>query len=79
MQSFITLVNENQLNKFEQRQVYDSIRNDYQILIQNYNQIKNSNSDNLVQEQIEMDVYVLFIICYYSFLMSLTFFFILAI
>lgn len=56
MQSFVTLVNENQLNKSEQRQVFDSIQSDYQIIIQNFDLLKATNSDNLVQQQIEMDV-----------------------
>lgn len=56
MQSFVTLVNENQLNKSEQRQVFDSIQNDYQIIIQNFDLLKTSNSESLIQQQIEMDV-----------------------
>ncbi|CAF0721952.1 unnamed protein product [Brachionus calyciflorus] len=56
MQSFMTLVNEKQLNKFEQRQVYESIQNDYKTLIHNYNDVKAVNTDALKQEQIEMDV-----------------------
>lgn len=56
MQSFVTLVNENQLNKSEQKQVFDSIQNDYQVLVQNFDQVKTSDSHSLVQQQIEMDV-----------------------
>ena len=57
MQSFITLMNENQLNKGEQRQVYDSIRVDYENLIKNYQQVKLNDSSGMLPNELDMDMY----------------------
>lgn len=56
MQSFLTLVNENQLSKTEQRQVYDSIKNDYENLLKNYEEVKKNDSNGLLPEELDMDV-----------------------
>jgi hypothetical protein len=56
MHSFITLINEKQLNKYEQRQAFDGIRNDYEHLIRNYEQIRNDDTSVDLPEELNMDV-----------------------
>ena len=56
MQSFITLMNENQLNRGEQKQVYDSIRADYESLIKNYQHVKKNDSSGLLPNELDMDM-----------------------
>ena len=56
MQSFITLMNENQLNRGEQRQVYDSIKSDYESLIKNYQQVKKNDSTGMLPNELDMDM-----------------------
>ncbi len=56
MQSFITLMNENQLNKGEQKQVYDSIRADYESLIKNYQHVKKNDTSGFLPNELDMDM-----------------------
>ena len=64
MQSFVTLVNEQQLNKLEQRQVFESIKSDYELLIRNYDEAKKyeHNMNLSFGNELDMDVWVLFFI-----------------
>ncbi len=57
MQSFITLMNEKQLSIVEQRQVYDSIKKDYEDLISAYEDAKELQSGSLPNE-IDLDMWV---------------------
>lgn len=52
MHSFITLMNENQLSESEQKQVYESIKNDYKNLLKNYEQVKL----NDMNQDVDMDM-----------------------
>lgn len=45
MQAFVTLVNENQLDKNEQRQVFENIRSDYEMLMKNYEEAKKTENN----------------------------------
>ncbi len=45
MQAFVTLVNENQLDKDEKRQVFENIRSDYEMLLKNYEEAKKHEND----------------------------------
>ncbi len=58
MQAFVTLVNENQLDKSEQRQVFENIRSDYEILLKNYEEAKkNENNMNITfGNDLDMDL-----------------------
>lgn len=58
MYSFITLMNENQLNKDEQKQVYKSIRAEYKNLLKNYDEVKRNDSSGVIQDELDMDMYV---------------------
>ena len=61
MNSFITLMNENQLNKDEQKQVYKSIRAEYKNLLKNYDEVKrNDDSSGVIHDELDMDMYVFF-------------------
>ena len=56
MQSFITLINEKQLNKSEQRQVYDSIKVDYENLLKNYQEAKKNDVSGMLPNELDMDM-----------------------
>jgi hypothetical protein len=56
MSSFLTLMNENQLNKLEQRQVYGGIKSDYENLIRNYEQVKRNEQASGLQNELDNDV-----------------------
>lgn len=56
MYSFITLMNENQLNKSEQKQVYNNIRNEYKNLLKNYDEVKRNDSSGVIQDELELDM-----------------------
>lgn len=56
MHSFLTLINENQLSKTEQHQVYDSIRNDYKNVIRNYQEVKKNDSHGILPNELDMDM-----------------------
>jgi hypothetical protein len=62
MQSFMTLMNENQLSRVEQKQVYQSIKSDFKSLLKNHDQIKMSeqplNEEIVTNNNIEMDMLV---------------------
>lgn len=58
MYSFLTLMNENQLNKDEQKQVYKSIRAEYKNLLKNYDEVKRNDSSGVIQDELEMDMWV---------------------
>lgn len=54
MQSFLTLMNENQLSLAEQRQVYENIKQDYNKLLRNIEEKRNSINPN----DIDLDGFV---------------------
>lgn len=56
MHSFITLMDEQQLNPSEQRQVYDNIKVDYENLLKNYQQAKLKDKSDLMPRELDMDV-----------------------
>ena len=56
MQTFLTLVNEQQLNKLEQRQVFDSIKLDYEVLIKNFNEARKLEDNMSFDNELEVDV-----------------------
>lgn len=57
MYSFMTLINENQLSKNEQNQVYKNIKDDYKNLLKNYDEVKRYDErDGDFQDEIEMDM-----------------------
>ena len=55
MQSFITLLDENQLTKDEQKQVFESIKNDYENLAKNYEDAKQNDANDLMRNDLDMD------------------------
>jgi len=56
MQSFVTLINEKQLNQMEQKQVFDSIKMDYEMILKNYQQVKNNDLTGLLPNELDMDI-----------------------
>ena len=56
MQSFVTLMKEKQLNKVEQIKVYDSIKNDYENLLKNYEVAKTNDPTGLLPNELDMDM-----------------------
>jgi hypothetical protein len=56
MQSFVTLINEKQLNQLEQKQVFDSIKMDYEMILKNYQQVKNNDLTGLLPNELDMDI-----------------------
>ena len=57
MQSFITLMDEKQLSVTEQRQVYDSIKKDYENLINNYKEAKKHDPNGFLPNELDLDMY----------------------
>lgn len=62
MQSFITLIDEKQLNKVEQRQVYDNIKSDYENLLKNYEEAKRNDANGILPGELDMDMYAITIL-----------------
>lgn len=56
MQSFVTLINEKQLNQIEQKQVFESIKNDYSNLLKNYQEIKRNDMSGVLPNELDMDM-----------------------
>ena len=56
MQSFVTLINEKQLNQLEQKQVFDSIKMDYEVILKNYQQVKSNDLTGLLPNELDMDI-----------------------
>ena len=56
MQSFITLMDEKQLSVVEQRQVYDSIKNDYETLLKTYSQAKKNDPNGFLPNELDLDM-----------------------
>ena len=59
MQSFITLMDEKQLSVAEQRQVYDSIKKDYETLLKTYSEAKKNDPNGYLPNELDLDMYVL--------------------
>lgn len=56
MQSFVTLMKEKQLNKVEQIQVFDSIKNDYENLLKNYEEARDNDQTGMLPNELDMDM-----------------------
>lgn len=56
MQSFVTLINEKQLTQVEQKQVFDSIRTDYENLLKNYQEVKRNDTSGILPSELDMDM-----------------------
>ena len=56
MQSFVTLINEKQLNQLEQKQVFDSIKTDYENLLKNYQEVKKTDLSGIMPNELDMDM-----------------------
>ena len=56
MQSFVTLMKEKQLNKVEQIQVFDSIKNDYENLLKNYEEARENDQTGMLPNELDMDM-----------------------
>jgi hypothetical protein len=57
MTTFITLINENQLNPSEKNQVLTSIKNEYENMLDNFNEVRrNENSVDFVINEMDINV-----------------------
>jgi hypothetical protein len=56
MQSFVTLINEKQLNQLEKKQVFESIKTDYENLLKNYQEVKKTDLSGIMPNELDMDM-----------------------
>lgn len=56
MQSFITLMDEKQLSVPEQRQIYDTIKQDYEMLVKNYKDAKKNDPNGFLPNELDIDM-----------------------
>ena len=51
-------MDEKQLSVVEQRQVYDSIKNDYETLLKTYSNAKQNDPNGFLPNELDLDMYV---------------------